>query len=143
MGKKKSASDEYTDDDDALLADLGIELEEKKSQTYTPKQERIIAGFEDIQRFAREHGRPPQHGDGNDIFERLYAVRLDRILANAECLELLRPMDEDGLLSGPAGLGSNDGADHSGSPRPASGSKADEAEADETKLGISPLNPVR
>lgn len=111
MGKKKSASDEYTDDDDALLADLGIELEEKKDQTYTAKQERIIAGFEDIQRFAREHDRAPRHGDDNDIFERLYAVRLDRILADAECLELLRPMDEDGLLSGSTALASDDGDD--------------------------------
>lgn len=109
MGKKKSANDQYTDDDDALLADLGIELEEKKVQTYTAKQERIIAGFEDIQRFAREYDRAPRHGDGHDIFERLYAVRLDRILADAECLELLRPMDEDGLLSGSTGLASGDG----------------------------------
>lgn len=109
MGKKKSANDQYTDDDDALLADLGIELEEKKVQTYTAKQERIIAGFEDIQRFAREHDRAPRHGDGHDIFERLYAVRLDRIFSDAECLDLLRPMDEDGLLSGSAGLASGDG----------------------------------
>ena len=99
MGNKKAAAAGFTDDDDALLAELGVETEVKKVQTYTPKQERIIAGFEDIQRFAREHGRVPQHGDDRDIFERLYAVRLDRILADAECLELLRPLDEDGLLS--------------------------------------------
>ncbi len=99
MGKKKSATAGFTDDDDALLAELGVETEVKKAQTYTPKQERIIAGFEDIQRFAREHDRTPQHGDNHDIFERLYAVRLDRILADAECLELLRPMDEDDLLT--------------------------------------------
>lgn len=99
MSKKKPANAGYTDDDDALLAKLGVETEVKKVQTYTPKQERIIAGFEDIQRFAREHARTPQHGDNRDIFERLYAVRLDRILANADCLELLRPIDEDGLLT--------------------------------------------
>ncbi|QDV62186.1 GIY-YIG nuclease family protein [Crateriforma conspicua] len=99
MGKRKTASVSFTDDDEALLAELGVETEVKKVQTYTPKQERIIAGFEDIQRFAREHGRSPQHGEGNDIFERLYAVRLDQILADAECLELLRPLDDDGLLT--------------------------------------------
>lgn len=98
MAKKKSASAAFTDDDDALLAELGVETEVKQAQAYTAKQERIIAGFEDIQRFYREHGRRPQHGDGRDIFERLYAVRLDRILADPECLELLRPLDEDGLL---------------------------------------------
>lgn len=97
MGKKKAAAS-FTDDDDALLAELGVETEVKQAQTYTPKQERIIAGFEDIQRFYREHGRRPQHGDVRDIFERLFAVRLDRIVADPECLELLRPLDEDGLL---------------------------------------------
>lgn len=100
MAKRKSGQDSFTDADDALLAELGVEAEAKQVQTYTPKQERIIAGFEDIQRFHREHGRPPGHGEERDIFERLYAVRLDRILADAECLELLRPLDDGGLLSG-------------------------------------------
>ena len=45
------------------------------------REERIIAGFEEIQRFVDKHGRAPQHGEGNDIFERLYAVRLDRLRA--------------------------------------------------------------
>ncbi len=90
----------FTDDDDALLAELGVETEVKQDQTYTAKQERIIAGFEDIQRFAREHGRSPQHGDGRDIFERLYAVRLDRIRSDGECMELLRPLDDTNLMSG-------------------------------------------
>ncbi len=95
----------FTSDDDALLAELGVETEVKQDQTYTAKQERIIAGFEDIQRFYCEHDRLPQHGEGRDIFERLYAVRLDRIRGDAECLDLLKPMDQDNLLS----------------PRPASG----------------------
>lgn len=99
MAKKKTKHAGFTDVDDALLAELGVEAEAKEVQTYTPKQERIIAGFEDIQRFHCENGRVPQHGDGCDIFERLYAVRLDRILADDECLELLRPMDDGGLLT--------------------------------------------
>ncbi len=99
MAKKKTKEAAFTDDDDALLAELGVETEIKQDQTYTAKQERIIAGFEDIQRFYREHERLPQHGEGRDIFERLYAVRLDRIRGNAECLELLRPMDADGVLT--------------------------------------------
>ncbi|HBJ34057.1 MAG TPA: hypothetical protein DDZ51_04700, partial [Planctomycetaceae bacterium] len=60
---------------------------------------RIIAGFEEIQRFVEQHGRAPQHGEERDIFERLYAVRLDRILADPECLELLRTFDDGGLLT--------------------------------------------
>ncbi len=63
MGKRKTKEATFTDDDDALLAELGVETEIKQDQTYTAKQERIIAGFEDIQRFYREHERLPQHGD--------------------------------------------------------------------------------
>ena len=99
MAKKKTKEAAFTDDDDALLAELGVETEVKEDQTYTAKQERIIAGFEDIQRFYREQERLPQHGEGRDIFERLYAVRLDRIRASAQCLELLRPIDTDGILA--------------------------------------------
>ena len=99
MGKRKAKEESFTDDDDALLAELGIETEVKQDQTYTAKQERIIAGFEDIQRFYREHERLPQHGEGRDIFERLYAVRLDQIRASAECLDLLKPLDTDGFLT--------------------------------------------
>lgn len=62
------------------------------------REERIIAGFEDIQRFVDEHGRAPQHGEDKDIFERLYAVRLDRLRALEECRALLAPHDHQGLL---------------------------------------------
>ena len=37
---------EFTNDDDALLAELGIEVEVKKDPTRSPQEERIIAGFE-------------------------------------------------------------------------------------------------
>lgn len=93
---------EFTQEDDALLAELGVELETKKAVTRTPREERIIAGFEEIQRFAEEHGSAPQHGEERDIFERLYAVRLDRIRELQECRELVEPLDEMGLLTGAA-----------------------------------------
>lgn len=89
---------EWTDDDDALLGELGVEVEAKKEAARTPRQERIIAGFEDIQRFVETHGRPPQHGEERDIFERLYAVRLDRLRDLEECRALLAPLDHQGLL---------------------------------------------
>jgi hypothetical protein len=88
----------FTDEDDALLAELGVEIETKKQAARTPREERIIAGFEEIQRFADEHGRAPQHGEDRDIFERLYAVRLDRLRELAECRALLEPFDHQGLL---------------------------------------------
>lgn len=89
---------QFTEEDDALLAELGVEVEAKKASKRTPREERIIAGFEEIQRFYDEHGRPPLHGEDRDIFERLYAVRLDRLREQSECWELLEPMDHHGLL---------------------------------------------
>lgn len=95
---------EFTQEDDALLAELGVEVETKKAVTRTPREERIIAGFEEIQRFAEGHGSAPRHGEERDIFERLYAVRLDRIRELQECRELVEPMDETGLLTGAANV---------------------------------------
>lgn len=89
----------FTEDDEALLAELGVEVEVKKQLSRTPREERIVAGFEEILRFAKEHGRPPQHGEDRDMFERLYAVRLDRIRDLQECRDLLAPLDEQGLLA--------------------------------------------
>ncbi len=93
---------DFTDEDDALLAELGVEVETKKVASRTPREERIIAGFEEIQRFVDEYGRPPQHGEDRDIFERLYAVRLDRIREQDECRSLVEPLDHQGLLSSAA-----------------------------------------
>lgn len=81
-----------------ILAELGVEVETKKKATLTPKQERIIAGFEEIQKFVEEHGHAPQHGEDKDIFERLYAVRLDQINKQKECCELVKELDYQGLL---------------------------------------------
>lgn len=91
---------DFTDEDDALLAELGVEAEVKKAGSRTAREERIIAGFEDIQRFVDEHDRLPQHGEDLDIFERLYAVRLDRLRGQEDCRALLAEFDRQGLLSG-------------------------------------------
>lgn len=86
--------------DDELLDALGVEVEPMRKSSRTPREERIIAGFEDIQRFVDEHGHAPAHGEDKDIFERLYAVRLDRIRALEECRLLLKVFDRQGLLEG-------------------------------------------
>ncbi|PDT11489.1 GIY-YIG nuclease family protein [Rhizobium sp. M1] len=85
--------------DDDLLAELGAAPEAKKQSARTPREERIIAGFEDIVRFREEHGRTPQHGEARDIFERLYAVRLDRLREQEDCRSLLRAFDRYGLMA--------------------------------------------
>lgn len=93
-----------TEEDDALLDALGVEVEVKKAVKHTPREERIIAGFEEIQKFVEEHGKLPEHGEERDIFERLYAVRLDQIRKLDECRELVQPMDHQNLLDADATL---------------------------------------
>ncbi|MHB1737083.1 MAG: GIY-YIG nuclease family protein [Acidithiobacillus sp.] len=85
---------------DDLAAELADFAPPEKKEGRTAKEERIIAGFEDTQRFVATHGRVPQHGEDRDIFERLYAVRLDRLRALPECRALLEAMDHQVLLSG-------------------------------------------
>jgi hypothetical protein len=86
------------DEDEALLAELGLELTPVKAVARTAHEERMIAGFEEILRFVDEHARTPQHGEERDIFERLYAVRLDRLRALTDVHPLLMPLDTRGLL---------------------------------------------
>lgn len=90
---------QFTEEDDELLAELGVEVESKKFATRTPREERIIAGFEEVQGFFEENGHTPQHGEDRDIFERLYAMRLDRMRELEECRMLLEPLDHQGLLN--------------------------------------------
>jgi hypothetical protein len=90
---------------DLDLDDLRAELDEfstdkKDSSSRSAREERIIAGFEDIERFFEQHDRPPAHGEANDIFERLYAVRLDKIRSSEECRTVLAGLDKHGLLEG-------------------------------------------
>ncbi len=85
---------------DELAAELAEFAEPEKKGGRPPREERIIAGFAEIQCFAEKYGRAPQHGEERDIFERLYAVRLDRLRALEECRTLLAPLDRQGLLSG-------------------------------------------
>lgn len=89
-------------DDDDLLAALGIDAAPPQPTRYTPREERILAGFEDIVRFYHTHGRTPQHGEHRDIFERLYAVRLDQLRTLPEAASLLAALDTLGLLAGTA-----------------------------------------
>ncbi len=83
---------------DELRAELDAFAQPEKKGGRSAREERIIAGFEEIQRFVEKHGHPPLHGENRDIFERLYAVRLDRLRALEECRSLLRPLDHQGLL---------------------------------------------
>ena len=88
---------------DFNLDDLRDELdgyaEPEKARGRSAVEERVIAGFEEIQRFVESHGYLPHHGEDKDIFERLYAVRLDRLREQEEFRTLLAPLDHQGLLT--------------------------------------------
>ena len=94
MAKKKK----LTKEDEELLAELGIEVAAKKATTYTPLEQRIISGFEEIQKFVDVNGRSPEFGEDKDIFERLYAVRLERIKSLEVSTPLLSDIDYQNLL---------------------------------------------
>ncbi|MFG5780006.1 GIY-YIG nuclease family protein [Comamonas sp. J-3] len=87
---------------DSDLDELASELSEfapaEKKAGRSASEERVIAGFEEIQRYVEQHGRVPQHGEDRDIFERLYAVRLDRLRALPDYRALLESIDHQGLL---------------------------------------------
>jgi len=84
---------------DELRSELDAFAAPEKKGDRSPREERIIAGFEEVQRFVEKHGRIPQHGEDRDIFERLYAVRLDRLRALEESRSVLVPLDHQGLLA--------------------------------------------
>ncbi len=85
--------------DEEMLAELGYTAEREAKRAHSPEEERVMAGFEDILKFIASHDRPPQHGEDRDIFERLYAVRLDRLREQPRFHALLAGLDVDRLLT--------------------------------------------
>ncbi len=85
---------------DELRDELADFAQPEKKGGRSPREERIIAGFEEIQRFVEKAGRAPLHGQDGDIFERLYAVRLDRLRVLDDCRAILAPLDHQRLLIG-------------------------------------------
>jgi len=81
-----------------LLDALGVDAKPDKKAGRTPRDERVIAGFGEIQQFVEQHGCAPAHGEDRNIFERLYAVRLERIRGSEECRTILYAFDHQGLL---------------------------------------------
>ena len=83
---------------DELEAELGGPVEVKTAPKLTAEQARVVAGFEDILKFYDEHGHAPRHGEGRDIFERIYAAHLDAMRRQPRFHDLLKDMDKNGLL---------------------------------------------
>jgi len=85
---------------DALRDELAEFAEAKQESPRSAVEERVLAGFEEIQRWVTAQGRLPQNAEGLDIFERLYAVRLDRLRSQPDLRAMLEPVNQDGLLDG-------------------------------------------
>ena len=108
---------------DELAAELSEFAAPEKKSGRPPREERVIAGFEEVQRFVEKHGRAPEHGEDSDIFERLYAVRLDRLRAEGEITDgdiiltfadgTSAPLDIKQLRSSVAGRRAQSGIDSS------------------------------
>ena len=88
-----------TNEDLELLDELGVDTAPAASGGRSAREQRIIAGCEEIERFVDTHGKTPEHGKNRDIFERIYAVRLDRMRESPECREVLKDLDSRGLLN--------------------------------------------
>lgn len=95
MAKAKAT---LTQEDEELLGLLGVEVEVETKGAHTPCQARIIAGFEEIEAFFEKNSHLPQHGEDRDIFERIYATRLEAIAASQESRDILIGRDKRGLL---------------------------------------------
>lgn len=118
--------------DDIDLDELAEGLSEfaapQKAGGRSAMEQRIIAGFEEVERFVEQHGRLPEDGEGRDIFERLYAVRLGRLRTLPECRAVLKDVDSRGLL-GPESAGS----------AVAGGASSEEPDLDELSEALSEL----
>ena len=55
--KKRNPTKLVTDEDRASLDQLGVDATPQKKANLTAREQRIIAGFEEIERFVEEHGR--------------------------------------------------------------------------------------
>ena len=85
---------------DELRDELAEFAVEKKKVSRSHREERIIAGFEEIQKFVDDNKREPSNAAEADIFERIYATRLNQIRKQEECRRLVQELDHQGLLEG-------------------------------------------
>lgn len=79
--------------------DLGLLVFPVRSERMT-KEQRLVASFEEIVGFVRQHGRPPEK-DADDVTEMMLSHRLESMSASEEQRELLAPYDDVGILAPP------------------------------------------
>ena len=84
--------------DEQILDELEIELELKSAEVLSPLEERLISGFEEINVFYETHQRIPSLNDDADIFEKIYASRLEKIKQNSAMSSVVVHLDKFELL---------------------------------------------
>ena len=84
--------------DEQILDELEIELELKSAKVLSPLEERLISGFEEINVFYETHQRIPSLNDDADIFEKIYASRLEKIKQNSAMSSVVVHLDKFELL---------------------------------------------
>ena len=84
--------------DEQILDELEIELELKSTKVLTSLEERLISGFEEINVFYETHQRIPSLNDDADIFEKIYASRLEKIKQNSAMSSVVVHLDKFELL---------------------------------------------
>lgn len=84
--------------DEAMLAELDVEVLPERASDRSAQQERLITGFEEIQTFNAANKRIPRTDVGVDIFERLLGIRLESLRHNESARAFLSDYDEEGLL---------------------------------------------
>ena len=85
--------------DKELLEALGVEEISSKKKKFNKYEERLIQGFNEIQNFFEEFNRLPENKINKSIFERLYYVRLEKLISTPENRSLLKEFDRNNLLS--------------------------------------------
>ena len=84
--------------DEQILDELEIELELKSAKVLSPLEERLISGFEEINVFYETHQRIPSLNDDADIFEKIYASRLEKIKQDSAMSSVVVHLDKFELL---------------------------------------------
>lgn len=84
--------------DEQILDELEIKIELKSTKVLTPLEELLISGFEEINLFYETHQRIPSDHHDSDIFEKLYASRLEQIKQTSSIKSAVKHIDKFNLL---------------------------------------------
>lgn len=82
--------------DDALLEELGVDVEVLQPRTQDKYRERVVTGIEDLLDFRESNGRLPCRDSDAPLMERTHALRLEQIRKDWQ--SVLLELDPDGRL---------------------------------------------